>query len=66
MKTIDNTLMIAYFMGKMDNTMKQINRNSYEVRRQLRYKSVLLFTIIAKNTTPDLALGYRVMNSLTS
>ncbi len=47
MKTIDNTLMIAYFMGKMDNTMKQINRNSYEVRRQLRYKSVLLFTIIA-------------------
>jgi len=54
MKTIvDNTLSLAYFMRKMDNILREINRRNsqrefhYEMRRQLRWQSAKQFALMA-------------------
>lgn len=50
---VDNTLSLAYFMRKMDNILRDINRrnsqrdNHYEMRRKLRWQSVKQFAILA-------------------
>ena len=54
MKTIvDNTILLAYFMRRMDNILREINRRNsqrefhYEMRRQLRWQSVKQFALMA-------------------
>jgi hypothetical protein len=54
MKTIvDNTLSLAYFMRRMDNILREINRRNsqrgfhYEMRRQLRWQSFKQFALMA-------------------
>jgi len=50
---VDNTLSLAYFMRKMDNILREINRRNskrdahYEMRRQLRWQSVKQFALMA-------------------
>ena len=50
---VDNTLSLAYFMGKMDDILRDINRRNsqrdthYEMRRQLRWQSVKQFALMA-------------------
>lgn len=50
---VDNTLSLAYFMRKMDNILRDINRRNsqrdthYEMRRQLRWQSIKQFALMA-------------------
>jgi hypothetical protein len=50
---VDNTLSLAYFMRKMDNILREINRRNaqrefhYEMRRQLRWQSFKQFALMA-------------------
>jgi len=50
---VDNTLSLAYFMRRMDNILREINRRNsqrefhYEMRRQLRWQSFKQFALMA-------------------